>query len=159
MLSLGLFEFSFASSAELKPLRGGELAELIKKSKAEFVLVNLWASWCDPCRKEFPDLVKFRNAKLSDKIEFIFISVDTKTERPEAEKFLKANNVNFTTYIKDGLDSEFISSVGKLAKKWDGALPTTLIFDSSAKVLEQFDGEVTFTRLDQEISKLRKQKK
>jgi thiol-disulfide isomerase/thioredoxin len=43
------------------------------------LLVNFWATWCDPCREEFPDLVKL-DAEYKGKIDFITISLDELSE-------------------------------------------------------------------------------
>jgi thiol-disulfide isomerase/thioredoxin len=144
------------TTPEITDISGSELMSLIKKSQAELVIVNMWASWCEPCREEFPDLVRFRNTHLGKGIEFLFVSIDTRSEIGDVEKFLTENKVDFPTYIKKGTDRGFIESV---SKSWRGALPTTFIFNVQGKILEQYNGEVSFQELERRVATLRSHKK
>src|SRR6188508_1091632 len=74
-----------ATSKSVAPAKGGALPDvklvdeiglkglLVPKDKP--LLVNFWATWCEPCREEFPDLVKLDN-EFKGKIDFITISLD-----------------------------------------------------------------------------------
>src|SRR5215213_5623023 len=58
------------------------------KPNGKPLLVNFWATWCDPCREEFPELVRI-DAEYKDKIDFITISFDYLSEiRRDVPKFL-----------------------------------------------------------------------
>jgi len=57
------------------------------------VLLNLWATWCAPCRKEMPDLAKLQKELGSDQFEVVAISVDRKGAEASAE-FLKETGVD-----------------------------------------------------------------
>ncbi len=48
---------------------------ILADHKGRFVLINFWASWCAPCRVEFPDLLNFAKAH-ADKVDLIFVSND-----------------------------------------------------------------------------------
>src|SRR5204862_7182849 len=56
--------------AELKSLLGAGDAH------ARPLLVNFWATWCAPCREEFPDLVKIRSQYSADRLDFALVSLD-----------------------------------------------------------------------------------
>ena len=51
------------------------LNEIIKNREGRVLLINIWATWCVPCKEEFPDLIKISN-KYGEQIELIGISID-----------------------------------------------------------------------------------
>jgi thiol-disulfide isomerase/thioredoxin len=81
------------ANAEFKLLDGGTFK--LTENKGKVVLINLWATWCGPCRKEMPELVAMQE-KYRDK-NFIIVGLDTDPE-PEAEikEFAKKMNLNYT---------------------------------------------------------------
>ena len=75
-----------------------ELAELLKPRQRP-LLINFWATWCDPCREEFPDLVAI-DAEYKGKIDFITISLDDLAEiNRDVPKFLQAMKAEMPAYL------------------------------------------------------------
>lgn len=127
-----------------------KLAKLIKERKGKILFLNLWATWCVPCREEFPSIVKLAN-EIKD-VEFVGISVDFPDEvNSKIIPFLKSNKVNFTNYV-DGFsgDEELINA---LDKKWNGALPATFIFDAKGNKQAFLQGRKTYEEFKIEIEK------
>ena len=88
------------------------------------VVVNQWASWCGPCRYEFPFLA--RQAKtLKGRVEFI--GVNAQDNREDAEKFLAKNPTGFPHFYDDDLS---------IARSFRGgrAWPTTAYYDAAGKL-------------------------
>lgn len=153
---MGLLSLHFMSaSVNLKPISAAELKSTISKSPAPFVIVNFWASWCEPCREEFPELLKFKKGLSESRGQFILVSVDSKSEEQDARSFLKEQKVDFVSYIRSEPDQAFINAIDK---KWSGALPTTFIFNREGRVLSRFDGEVTAQELNDKLTSLEKRK-
>ena len=91
----------------------------------DLVLINFWATWCGPCRMEFPYLQEAWK-KYADRIDVIALSV----ERTDTAKVLK----NFAE--KNGLTFPIGRDEAKLLDKMRGtAIPTTLIIDRDGKVV------------------------
>jgi thiol-disulfide isomerase/thioredoxin len=91
------------------------------------VLLNLWATWCVPCRKEMPALDALQGDLGGDKFEVVAINIDTRdAEKPLA--FLKETGVKHLAYFSD--QSAKVFQELKLAGKAFG-MPTTLIIDRS----------------------------
>ncbi len=141
---------------EIKPLIAEEILNLVKKSGQEFTLVNYWASWCQPCREEFPELIRFKKDWANKGIAFEFVSVDFNEDIAEAKSFLNSQAVDFLTYIKNGEDDSFIKVIDP---KWSGALPTTFIYDRTGKQVKRIDGPTSFDELSNFISELRNKEK
>jgi thiol-disulfide isomerase/thioredoxin len=139
---------------ELAPIQGKDVSLLAKKSSAELVIVNLWASWCQPCRQEFPDLLKVRAMEATRNVVFHFISLDFESDVNDAKSFLREMKVDFPSFIRTGDDQSFLDG---LDPSWKGALPATYIFNREGKILHRFDGPVTANQLEAVIDLLKKQ--
>src|SRR6476469_3779856 len=74
------------------------LAAAIAKEKGRVVLVNFWATWCVPCRQEFPDLVKLDKAYRSRGLTVLGVSTDLAKDLPAVEKFLASSKPEFANY-------------------------------------------------------------
>ncbi|OGV15216.1 MAG: hypothetical protein A3J84_07865, partial [Ignavibacteria bacterium RIFOXYA2_FULL_37_17] len=127
-----------------------KLAKLIKERKGKSLFLNLWATWCIPCREEFPSIVKLADEYKN--VEFVGISVDFPDEvDSKIIPFLKSNKANFISYVNgfDG-DEELINA---LDKKWNGALPATFLFDRTGKKVTFLEGKKSYDEFKKEIEK------
>lgn len=118
-----------AYGMKVDPIDKERLQSIIKNRNGKALLINVWASWCGPCREEFPDLVKLGNDYKGKDLDIIGLSVDDKKEvESKVIPFLKEQKANFTIYINDfKKDSDLIEFFDK---KWQGEIPVTLIYDS-----------------------------
>ncbi|MDD5360815.1 MAG: TlpA disulfide reductase family protein [Ignavibacteria bacterium] len=138
---------------EIKPVRNIDDLEAIRKSSSgKVTLYNFWATWCKPCVQEFPELVKLY-ADYKDKgFELVFISVDMPEQvQDKVAPFLKNQNVSFTTYYNDfkSID-DFINYYDK---EWEGAIPSTYIYDKDGKLAQKFIGNKDYDFFEKEIKK------
>jgi thiol-disulfide isomerase/thioredoxin len=132
---------------QLLPLQANDLQNIIDQYKGEKnVLVNFWATWCKPCIIEFPDIVKLKNEN-SD-LEVIFISFDFEGQEEIGKKFLVAQKVNFTTYIKAGSDQDFYT---KMPAEWTGAIPFTFIINKKGEIKFTATGIQSFNTLKKQL--------
>ncbi|MGN6164445.1 MAG: TlpA family protein disulfide reductase [Flavisolibacter sp.] len=77
----------------------------IKTSK-KWVLVDCWASWCIPCKRQLPFLKEFEE-KLGDSVEFVYLSFDEKKESWKVEVAKNKHSVKGQFIVKDGFKSSF----------------------------------------------------
>jgi thiol-disulfide isomerase/thioredoxin len=150
-----LFGFAPQSSNKInvEKIDKTKLHKLIKERKGKVLFVNLWATWCVPCREEFSSIVKLVNENKN--VEFVGISVDLPDEvESKIIPFLKTNKANFVNYVNgiDG-DEELIST---LDKKWDGSLPATFMFDETGKRISFLGGKKSYEEFKKEIEKAKK---
>jgi thiol-disulfide isomerase/thioredoxin len=116
------------------------------------LLVNFWATWCDPCREEFPDLVKL-DADYKGKIDFITISLDELTEiNRDVPKFLLEMKAEMPAYLLKAEDDD--AAITAVSKNFTGALPFTILFDSSGKETYVRQGKVNLVTVRSELDKL-----
>ncbi len=116
----------------------------VRAPGATAVVVNLWASWCGPCREEFPDVLKAAHDLRPRGVRLLLVSGDFDAGRADAVKFLKEHGVEGPSFIKTGGDGEFIDG---LAPDWSGALPATLVFDGAGHLKHLHEGKVTYEEL------------
>ncbi len=131
------------------PATSKEVLAATHDSGAKAVLVNMWASWCGPCRMEFPDLVKLQKDYESRGLKVVFVSWD---DTPEiAAKFLAKQGVTTPSFIKSNSqgDQSFVES---LSPKLTGAIPATLIYDNTGKLRDLWEGSVTYEEFAQKVN-------
>jgi len=116
------------------------LSELIARQNGKVVLVNFWATWCVPCREEFPDLVKLQRNLGPKGFQIVGISTDFAKEMPAAEKFLLEQKPGFPNYHKKSGrdDQDFINAVDK---GWGGELPFSVLYDRKGKKIKTLSGK------------------
>lgn len=103
--------------------------------KGKVVLLNFWGTWCPPCRKEIPDLIKI-NDELKDK-DFIMIGIalerDVTTALKKVESFAKSQKMDYYQFVDE--TREIVEAYGGI-----NAVPTTFIIDKKGKIVETIVG-------------------
>lgn len=128
-----------------------KLKELLKPN-GKPLLINFWATWCDPCREEFPDLVKI-NADYKEKIDFITISLDDLAEiRREVPKFLAEMKADMASYLLKAANED--AAIALVSKDWQGALPLTVLFNEKGETAYLRQGIIKPEILRAELDKL-----
>lgn len=119
------------------------LEKIIKERSGKVLLLNIWATWCIPCREEFPDLVKIASKFSKDKVEVIGISIDYPEEiKSKIIPFLKKQKVNFTNYVSGFKNDEQL--IDFVNKDWNGALPATIIYGKDGIMHSFMEGKKTY---------------
>ena len=129
---------------EIQPATVEQLQHAVRAGGARVVLLNVWATWCAPCREEFPDFIRLRREYREHGLRLVLVSADIDSQLPEAREFLKAQGVDFLTYLKQGADMPFIDS---LDARWSGALPVTLLYDGTGQKLWFHEGKTSYDSL------------
>ena len=116
------------------------------------LLVNFWATWCTPCREEFPDLVKI-NQEFAGSADFEFITVST-DEVAEIGTSVPAflaemNAAAMPAYLLNAKDPE--AAIALIDKGWHGDLPATFLFGPGGEILFVHKGRVKADELRQAI--------
>ena len=110
-------------------------------TKTKPLLVNFWATWCDPCRDEFPDLVKVDQDYRLKGLDFIAISLDDAADiKTAVPQFLHQMKATMPVYLLNVTDPEPV--IMAVDKDWGGALPATFLYDAQRKVVFKHYGRV-----------------
>lgn len=136
-------------SPPLLPATGGSVIERARDGAAAVTIVNVWATWCGPCREEFPALLATA-ARHDGQVRLLLISADFDDQQAPARAFLRSQGVTDTSWIKNENDQEFIDAIHP---KWSGALPATLVFDRSGRLSEFWEGGADSARFEAAVRK------
>jgi thiol-disulfide isomerase/thioredoxin len=140
------------SFPEVKVIKVEELQKLISENDDRVLLINVWATWCLPCREEFPELVRL-SKNYKDKIRVIGISIDDyELLSTQVVPFLKNQNAEFENYIlKVNEPEDFINF---LSKDWSGAVPATFVYDKKGNQKEVLIGKQSYDSFEKAVKKV-----
>ena len=111
-------------SASFLPGGRDAFEKRIEKERGKPVVVNKWASWCGPCRLEFP---YFRDQAKKRKGQVVFLGVNSNDNRGDAEDFLKEEPVPYKHFEDPKLE---IAAAFNAVQ----AFPSTAFYDSKGKL-------------------------
>jgi thiol-disulfide isomerase/thioredoxin len=153
LLSLALAGAAPAPSRLSGELDGPGLAKRLATEKGRVVLLNFWATWCEPCREEFPSLARLDRAYRARGLTVLGITTDLSSQMPAVEKFLADQKPDFPNYRKKagGDDQDFIESVDA---KWGGELPFTVLYGRDGKKIRVLSGKKTYADFEKEVQDL-----
>jgi thiol-disulfide isomerase/thioredoxin len=109
------------------------------------LVLNVWASWCSPCRAEAPALEELSTAHP----EVQFLGVLTRDSLVAARAFVERFGINYPSLTDDAILLKFH---GQLIPN---AIPTTLIIDRDGKIAARISGEITYSALEDLITRVK----
>ena len=135
------------------PIDTDALKNLLTEQRERPLLVNFWATWCDPCRDEFPDLVKIDAEYRPRAMDFVTISLDDFSDiKTSVPKFLGSMKATMPAYLLNVSDPE--PAIDLVDKGWSGSLPATFLFNAQGEVVYKHFGRVDPNELRAAIDKL-----
>jgi thiol-disulfide isomerase/thioredoxin len=143
---------SGAAPTKLLPLSETSLPTTVAAHKGKVVLVNFWATWCEPCREEMPALAKMQAALAAKGVVLLTVSADEPEDEKAALAFLTKSGIQAPAYLKQAKnDDKFINSIDP---KWSGALPALVLYDKTGKKTKVWIGETDLKLVRATIDKL-----
>lgn len=128
-------------------------------AKARPLIVNFWATWCEPCREEFPDLVKIdeeygaRSDGTLGRVDFITVSLDDPEDiKKGVPEYLQKMNARMPAYLLNVPDPEQV--INLVDPTWSGAMPATFLFDAQGHIVFKHMGRIKPDELRQALKKV-----
>lgn len=136
-----------APNFALKDLEGKTVGLRTVTGTHKVTLVNFWATWCPPCRKEIPDLNAIYNDYKNKSVEILAVNLQEDGDALLA--FVQSNKMKFPVLMdQDG-------KVGERYRVY--YIPTTFVLDQKGKIREIIQGGASYTRLKNAIENVLKE--
>jgi thiol-disulfide isomerase/thioredoxin len=136
----------------VSPIDTDALKGLITQQRERPLLVNFWATFCDPCRDEFPDLVKIDKEYRPQSLDFVTVSLDDIDQlKTDVPKFLSSMKATMPAYLLNVTDPE--PAINFIDKRWQGDLPATYLYNAKGEVVYKHIGRVNTAELREAIEK------
>ena len=117
----------------------GGYRQLLAKYKGKPLVVNFWATWCEPCRDEYPMIVGLAKEFKSQGVNVIGVDMDDESDMNLVRRFIARTQPQFPNYRqKPGIDLDaFYDGVNP---EWKGTMPQTIFYGRDGQVLGFFLG-------------------
>lgn len=119
--------------AELKLVDGTTIK--LEDKKGKVVLVNLWATWCGPCRSEMPELIKLQDKYRDQGFEVIGLDTDENETPEQIKEFAAEMKLNYTLGMAD---DKFFNEFVKLTRQ--PAIPQSMLINRDGQMTGMFTG-------------------
>ena len=119
----------------------------IKEWDGKVMMINFWATWCPPCRKEIPAFIELQEAYKDKGLAIIGVAIDTKNNVVD---FVDPMGINYPVLIGN---EEGISLAKAYGNRY-GVLPYTVFVDRSGKIVQTHRNELTFQQAETIIKPL-----
>jgi thiol-disulfide isomerase/thioredoxin len=136
---------------QIRTITAKQIRALVDENKGKIVVINFWATWCPPCVREFPALIKAYGQYHGKGVNMYAVSMNSPEEKADIDEFLQAHKPPFPIYLKDAQDAKFNETV---LKGWFGEMPMTLVFDAAGKRVLAHTAEITSEKLSSTLDPL-----
>jgi len=127
----------------------GRRVRFSELARNRVVLLNFWATWCGPCRREIPDLVELHRELPAEKFLLLGVSLDQGANAQEkVRSFLEARGVPYLNVLGD---VRLADAYGNIL-----AIPTTFIIDANGRIVERIVGARTKEQFLQSLRRVLK---
>lgn len=125
----------------------------LAKYRGKPVMVNFWATWCEPCRYEFPMIVQLAKEYAPEGLAVFGVNLDSDADMHVARNFLAKNQPPFPSYRqKPGIDVDaFYHGVNPA---WTGTMPQTIFYDRDGRIVGYFFGSRPREMFEQAIRQI-----
>ena len=133
-------------SQPIKSVKIAELEKTIAESKTPLI-INFWATWCQPCVEELPYFQEEVKKYRKDSLQLLLVSMDFKEDLDKKlVPFLEKNKYSSEVILLDEVNgNDFIN---KINKKWGGAIPATYFTTKNKKKEELFEKKINLEILN-----------
>lgn len=123
------------------------------QSQPRPLLINFWATWCVPCREEFPDLVRIGDDYKTRNLDFVIVSLDDPSEiKTSVPRFLRQMRAQMAAYLLN--ENEPDTAINAVDPEWAGSMPATFLLDSGGQLIWKHIGPINPDELRSELEKV-----
>jgi cytochrome c biogenesis protein CcmG/thiol:disulfide interchange protein DsbE len=140
-----------SSSESSAPSMVSDVGRSVEDLKGKVVLLDIWATWCPPCRKGIPDLIELQKSYGDKGLEVVGVSVDPITQGGDLKlvtSFAESTKINYKIWL---VGNQAALSKFPIAT---GSIPTSYLVDREGKVVKRYDGLQQKSVYENDIKKL-----
>ena len=119
----------------------------VKQWRGKVLVVNFWATWCEPCRKEIPEFIKLQSKYQDKNLQFVGISID---QADKTSEFSRNFGINYPTLVGTFDTMEVSRQAGNQRR----VLPHTVVLDKQGRVAFVELGGVSLETLEARLKPL-----
>jgi thiol-disulfide isomerase/thioredoxin len=117
------------------------------------LLINFWATWCAPCREEFPDLVRLGDDYKARNLDFVIVSLDDPAEiKTTVPRFLQRMRARMPAFLLNAEEPN--AAIEAVDPEWAGSMPATFLLDAGGQVVYKHLGPINPDELRSELEKV-----
>jgi thiol-disulfide isomerase/thioredoxin len=140
-----------AQRGDVTAVTPDDLHAVIARHVGTVVVVNFWASWCPPCRTEFPDIMAVDRDYKARGVQVLAVSMNAPDETEDIDGFLQTFQPSFPVYRAADPEDGFYQGV---SREWFGELPVTFVVDAAGRTVHFHKTPVTYDELARDLAPL-----
>lgn len=130
------------------------IENLIKNRNGKILVLNVWATWCIPCREEIPEFNELYKNYSKKNVEVVGLCIDSpKDLETKIKSFIKKIPIKFPVIVSGIKKDEEL--INLLEQKWAGAIPVTIIYDKKGKKVKFIEGKTSYKELENIIKSIK----
>ena len=144
-----------ADEIKLSQISLEQIQKAIAAHKGKVVLVDIWATFCAPCKEKFPSVVKMHKEYAKDGLVVISLTIDELDDEKHALEFLKKHEATFANYILKDTDA----NKDAWEKRWANIAPPIVhLYDREGKKVKTLEGKTEVSGTEAIVKELLKAK-
>ncbi|WP_027414981.1 TlpA disulfide reductase family protein [Aneurinibacillus terranovensis] len=142
---IGIEQGNAAPDFTLKTLQGE--TKKLSDFRGKKVILNMWATWCPPCRAEIPDMEKFYKANKDKGVVILGVNLtQSEKDKKTIPEFIKMFGITYPVLLDED---------GKVASTYQAdAIPTSYIIDTKGVIQQKVTGPMSYDNMVQMVSSL-----
>ena len=134
-----------------QPIAIESISQELEQMKGKVGVLDLWATWCPPCRMEIPSFIKLQEKYRAQGLEIVGVALDPITGRgttaETVRKFVQENNINYTIWVVNNQAAMMKYPAGQ-------GIPTTYVIDRNGRTVKQYVGAQPESVFENDIKSL-----
>lgn len=131
---------------QFKDLQGKTVS--LSDYKGKVILLDFWATWCPPCRKEIPGFIELYNTYKSRGLVVVGVSMDDAGDIADVKRYATQIKMNYPILLGAGREDDLKPSFGELP------LPTSFVIARDGRICGRHDGLTAKEQVEREITAL-----
>lgn len=138
--------FCVANGQAAEMIKIGGLQRMIDEPSEKIKVINFWATWCAPCIKELPLFEQMTEQRQDVNVNLVSVDIDLDPNPDKVHRFVARKKLKSQVFILDESDPN--SWIDKIDKSWSGAIPATLVINTSNGKRKFVERELTESDLN-----------